>query len=370
MEETIPVDKRIKEVSFIMTVFNEAGSIGRFIDSLFAQSLLPAEVVIVDGGSTDNTPDILLEKFKDFCGPDCGAGSFIWDPNKKPSGKAEILFTGKIHKKINVVILRSKGARISTGRNIAIANAHKEIISVSDAGCNLDRKWLESIVGGLYNDGFQVTGGYTFPEAKNVIGAVLAVCVLPKKSEINPSGFMPSSRNISFKKTAWKSVGGYPENMDYGEDMKFNFNLKDEGIKIGFNPDAEVYWNLRDDFKSVFRQFFRYAKGDAIGDMYRVRHIIRFLAFLFFLAVIILSAIFSPWLLFLLLIYPLYNFRPYSRINYVLKNSRACAFIRTRQQLVSLQVLTFFAIPFILIFIDFAKLLGYFYGIIRRSNFL
>ena len=181
---------------------------------------------------------------------------------------------------------------------------------------------------------------------------------------------MPSSRNISFKKSIWEAVGGYPENMDYGEDMRFNFNLKEKGVRIGFKPDAEVYWNLRDDFKSVFKQFFRYAKGDAIGGMYRTRHLIRFMAFAFFMAVIILTVIFSPWLLFLLLIYPLYNFRPYSRINYVLKNNKACTFIRTRQQLASIQALTFFAIPFFLIFIDLAKLLGYFYGLMKRPNFL
>ena len=166
MEKMIPGDKDIKEVSFIMTVFNEAGSIGRFIDSLFAQSFLPAEVIIVDGGSTDTTASILVEKFKDLCGLDYGTGFFIWDPDKIPAGKAEVLFTGKVHKKINVMILKSKGARISTGRNIAIANADKEIICVSDAGCNLDRKWLESITEDLCSDKSQVAGGYTFPEVK------------------------------------------------------------------------------------------------------------------------------------------------------------------------------------------------------------
>ena len=43
------------EVSLIVTVRNEAHSIDAFLDSLFRQSRLPDEVVLVDGGSIDGT---------------------------------------------------------------------------------------------------------------------------------------------------------------------------------------------------------------------------------------------------------------------------------------------------------------------------
>ncbi|MCL5073807.1 MAG: glycosyltransferase, partial [Actinobacteria bacterium] len=60
----------LKNVSFIITLLNEEKDISVFLDSLFEQSALPEEIVIVDGGSTDNTLDILgnyfLGKVKDF----------------------------------------------------------------------------------------------------------------------------------------------------------------------------------------------------------------------------------------------------------------------------------------------------------------
>ena len=40
--------------------------------------------------------------------------------------------------------------------------------------------------------------------------------------------------------------------------------------------DAIAYWPLRSDPSSVCRQYFGYAKGDALGGMYPERHAIRF----------------------------------------------------------------------------------------------
>ncbi|MBM3713379.1 MAG: hypothetical protein FJW56_08100, partial [Actinobacteria bacterium] len=209
-----------------------------------------------------------------------------------------------------------------------------------------------------------VTGGYNLPYIKKFLHAVLSMCILPKKSEIDKRKFMPSSRNISFKRKVWEAVGEYPEYMDYGEDMKFNFNLKNAGYKIEFNPDAHIYWNLRDNLNSVFKQFFRYSKGDAIGRMYSYRHIIRFFSFFVFLIIVSASAVLSPW--YLLLLVPLfifYSYRPYSRINYILNNQQMGEFVKNKKNLNVYKVLSIFSIPLLLLYIDAAKLSGYFYGL-------
>ncbi|HRI55746.1 MAG TPA: glycosyltransferase, partial [Anaerolineae bacterium] len=47
-------------VSVICTVLNEAEAVGRLLDSLAAQSRPPDEVIIVDGGSSDGTPAVVM----------------------------------------------------------------------------------------------------------------------------------------------------------------------------------------------------------------------------------------------------------------------------------------------------------------------
>jgi glycosyltransferase involved in cell wall biosynthesis len=47
------------KISFITTVFNEEKTIDRFFESLLGQTKAPDEIVIVDGGSTDDTLKVI-----------------------------------------------------------------------------------------------------------------------------------------------------------------------------------------------------------------------------------------------------------------------------------------------------------------------
>src|ERR1035441_5169604 len=52
----------MQQVSIVATVLNEVEEIGRLVPSLLGQIPPPAEVVIVDGGSTDGTWERLLDE--------------------------------------------------------------------------------------------------------------------------------------------------------------------------------------------------------------------------------------------------------------------------------------------------------------------
>jgi GT2 family glycosyltransferase len=196
---------------------------------------------------------------------------------------------------------------------------------------------------------------------------------MPKKEEIKKDKYMPSSRNLSFKRSAWLEVGGYPEVMDYGEDMKFNFNLRSKGYEINYNPEAVVYWKMRDNLLKIFKQFFRYAKGDALGKMYLYRHLVRFFSLLVLAAIIVLSVVLSPWfLLALIILFAAYSFKPYRRINYIWDNPKISPYIVLKKyagikKILSKTIAIFF-IPFLLTYIDLAKLSGYIYGLFCRKT--
>jgi glycosyltransferase involved in cell wall biosynthesis len=54
--------KILKDTSFISTVYNEEDSIQDFLESLKSQTVLPGEIIIVDGGSKDRT----FSRMEDF----------------------------------------------------------------------------------------------------------------------------------------------------------------------------------------------------------------------------------------------------------------------------------------------------------------
>jgi len=349
--------KVLTGISFITTVFNEEDSILRFLESLMEQSCLPGEIIIVDGGSRDDTPGKMSGFFKKI-----GLNEKNPDGTAIPESSGMVicgeLAPGDADGAVRVKVIEKKEANISCGRNEAIKAASGRIICASDAGCILDKNWLFEITKFYGSSDASATGGLSVPYCKSFIEKCLAVCIMPSREEINPGSFMPSSRNISFLKEVWTNTGGYPEYMDYGEDMKFNFIIKKEGYKINFNPDAIVYWKMRENPARIFRQFFRYAKGDARGRMYPHRHIIRFTAFLGIILIIPGAFFLNKWLLLALIpLFAYYTYRPYRRLMKSSVNKGNCSF-RTGEKLLSILI-----IPLMLLYIDISKMCGYMRGL-------
>lgn len=233
-------------VSVIMTVRNEGEGLRPLLDSLLQQTRLPDELVVCDGGSTDNTVEILAE-YKQ------------WLP---------------------MTLLVAPGANISRGRNLAIAAAVGPIVAVTDAGVVLAPNWLEELVRPIEQGETAVAAGWFEPDPYTDFEVVMGATVLPSLQDIQPDSFLPSSRSVAFLKTAWEAVGGYPEWLDYSEDLLFDMALKKEVGAIKFVDTAVVYFRPRSSLRAFFQQYFRYSRGDGKANLWPVRHLIRYLTYL------------------------------------------------------------------------------------------
>jgi glycosyltransferase involved in cell wall biosynthesis len=249
------------QTSVVVTVLNEANSLPRLLDSLVAQSRSPDEVVICDGGSTDDTLALL-----------------------------------EAEERLPLRVIQRPGANISQGRNAAIEAARGDVIAVTDAGVRLSPHWLEKITAPLENEGPQTVAGFFRPDPQTVFEVAMGATVLPEQREIKPEQFLPSSRSVAFRKRAWEAVGGYPEWLDYCEDLIFDFRLRDLYGPFVFAPEALVYFRPRPTLRAFFVQYYRYARGDGKADLWRLRHAIRYLTYLVATPLIALAgALSSPW---------------------------------------------------------------------------
>lgn len=244
-------------VSVIATLFNEAAHIDRLLESLAAQSRVPDEVILCDGGSSDGTP----------------ARIEAWaaeNPNRLP----------------NLRVIVAPGANISRGRNLAIDAAQGPIIAATDAGVRLHPDWLRQLVlpWSAAGDAPIAVAGFFQPDAEGPFQIALAATTLPLVDEIDPNTFLPSSRSVAFTKSAWQAAGGYPEWLDYCEDLIFDFNINAQQPHhtTGFHwaPDALVSFRPRESLGAFFKQYYRYARGDGKADLWRKRHAIRYATYL------------------------------------------------------------------------------------------
>jgi glycosyltransferase involved in cell wall biosynthesis len=227
-----------------MTVRNEADSLPKLLDSLAAQTVRPDEVVIVDGGSTDGTQAIVR--------------------------------TYASRLPMSLRLIEQPGANISEGRNRAIREAAYDILAVTDAGVLLGTHWLELLSAPFSDPKVSVVSGFFLADPQTPFERAMGATVLPSVKDIDPSTFLPSSRSVAFRKSAWESVGGYPEWLDYSEDLVFDLKLKEAGHTFVFTPEAVVYFRPRSTLRAFFHQYFRYARGDGKADLWRKRHAIRY----------------------------------------------------------------------------------------------
>lgn len=245
--------KHVMKISVVATVKNEGESIRRLLDSLIHQTLSPDEVVICDGGSTDHTLAVL----------------------------------GEYAAYLPLKIINAPGSNISAGRNQAIAAADGPVIAVTDAGVSLSSVWLDRITAPLRAGEASVVSGWFEPDPYTDFEVAMSATVLPQLTDIEPQQFLPSSRSVAFLKIAWSSVGGYPEWLDFGEDLVFDFALRDQVGAFSFAPEAIAYFRPRSSLRAFYKQYFQYARGDGKANLWPKRHAIRYITYLLVLPLLL-----------------------------------------------------------------------------------
>lgn len=231
-------------VAVVATVLNEQPRIGEWLAALDAQTLRPDEIVIVDGGSTDGTWEVLAD----------------WAASR------------------GTTVRREAGLGIAAGRNLAISLTSSDLIAVTDAGTRADPTWLARLVE-AFDENVDVASGFFRPETTSAWERALAAATLPDVGEIRPERFQPSSRSVAFRRRWWDAGVRYPEWLDYCEDLVWDFALRRAGARFRFVQDASVTFAVRPSMRSYWRQYFRYARGDGKAGLFPLRHLARYLTY-------------------------------------------------------------------------------------------
>ena len=307
-------------ITLIATVLNEGDSIHHLMDSIKRQTRQPDEIVIVDGGSQDSTLAILQSYSEE----------------------------------LPLRLLVEAGCNISQGRNRAIAAAAGDMIAVTDAGVRLTDAWLETITRPLLeHPHLGGVGGFFRADPQTAFEAALGAATLPLESEIDPKTFLPSSRSVAFRKTASDAVGGYPEWLDFCEDLIFDMRLQAAAGPFAFAPDALVYFRPRQSLRQFYRQYFLYARGDGKARLWLRRHLIRYITYLLIAPLILLCGLLVNPLLWLLYAAggAVYLWRPYLRLPFVMR--------RFPEESTFAWLYCILMIPVIRVVGDIAKMTGY-----------
>ena len=218
------------KVSVIATVLNNGDTVGQLLDSIFAQSRKPNEVIVVDGGSKDNTIEVLKEY-----------------EEKHANFK---FYTHRLNK--------------AQSRNFGIDKAKYSIIAQIDGSCKAQKHWLKRLIRPLSDEEVGVSAGFYKIVARTAVSKAVTPYIGITQKMFDHRSYMPTGRSMAIRKHVWAELQGYSEDLQWsGEDNLFNYKLLKKGIKIARTPDALVYWYAPKTLKDVYGKIFSYTAGIA-----------------------------------------------------------------------------------------------------------
>jgi glycosyltransferase involved in cell wall biosynthesis len=225
-------------VSVASTVLNESDDIDSLVESLMQQTLAPAEVIIVDGGSTDGT----------------------WERLEAARAKYPTLVPIRDE---SCSLQRSPGP-IARGRNVAIAAASSDIVATADAGCTYHPDWLANLTAPIFAGESQYSvGGSYIDSANSTVWDIASAPFFGVK--LNPDAATKSctARSMAFRKELWRRVGGFPETVFLGEDTVFDSEVR-KLVAPAFPERAKASYQPRHTFRSALRQMVSYSVTDGV----------------------------------------------------------------------------------------------------------
>ncbi len=218
-------------VSLIVPSYNEEKYLPASINSFLAQSYPRLEIIVVDDGSSDHTPQL--------CVPLARQGRIIYLRNYLRGGKASALNSG-------------------------LARAQGEFIVTTDADTVLDRDAITQILGGFADPEVGAVSGNLRPQntGKNLLTRMQAINYM---ISINMGRRFNAWANIllivsgafgAFRRQQLAQTGGWDKGP--GEDADMTLKIKRSGSNIAFRHQAVAYTQVPETVGGYIRQQLRW----------------------------------------------------------------------------------------------------------------
>jgi len=222
-------------VSIVMPVRNEGPYLAASLDAIDRQSY-PAdriEIMVVDGGSTDDTLEVLSRRAS-------------LDPRIRILGGPGV----------NTPQAMNVGTGAATGRYVAKVDGHGYV----------NDRFVEAAVTVLEADpSVGCVGGAIVPIATTPVQKAIEVA---RFSVLGVGGGIYTAPHVVhdidtvqcgvYRAVLLGAIGGFDPDLQFGEDEEVNFRFRSAGSRIVFDPEIEFHYHVRPSLASLFRQYYNY----------------------------------------------------------------------------------------------------------------
>ncbi len=210
-------------LSLVIPAFNEQAHLGNLFQSIRENLTdLEYEIIVVDNGSTDETPELARQ-----------AG---------------------------VELLQIPKSSISRARNLGKARATAEVIAFLDADVRVTRIWATTLKRRVteIRDEYLITGArYLIPQPPSSLEKYWFGPLSEKDVTYINGG------NLIMSKASFDKIGGFDEELSTGEDFELCMRAKARGARIVVDRDLQT---IHDGFPKNLMQFCKREIWHGMGD--------------------------------------------------------------------------------------------------------
>ena len=247
------------------------------------------EIIIVDGGSTDGTLEVVRKYIND----------------------------------LDIKIIHNELGIVSTGFNLGLNNALGNYIIRIDGHCEIPKNYIKVCYKILEEKKVDIVGGYIKTISNSTIGCSIAVAqsstfgvgnVKFRNASLSNSSYVDTLAFGAHRRQLFYELGGYDEEMVCNQDDEFNYRVLQSGKKIWLESSLVTKYYSRTSFIRLFKQYFHYGFFKVRGiqkrsQIFSIRHLIPSLFIISSFITLISGKYFGlNWLSFsIILIYQLIN---------------------------------------------------------------
>jgi glycosyltransferase involved in cell wall biosynthesis len=233
------------------------------------------EVLVVDGRSSDETPDIVRD---------------IMSRHR------------------NVRLLDNPGRIVPTAMNVGLAEARGELIVRVDGHCVLEPGYLRGAIEALRRSACQGVGGSMVATGRGFWGEAIAVATSTSFGVGNArfhysdqEGEADTVYLGAYRRDYLRQIGGYDPVFVRNQDDELNYRIRARGGRVFYTPRMRAIYQVRQSLRLLFKQYFQYGVWKVpmyrkTGHPMQPRHLVP-AAFVLSLLVPLLLAPWAHWIL-------------------------------------------------------------------------
>lgn len=219
-------------ISVICPTYNEKEHLEKVLE--FFTTAMPAEkeLLIIDGGSTDGTVDIVKR----------------W-----------------MQKHSNIKLLHNSNKYVPFALNIGIKASTGDPVIRLDAHTEYSKDYFEKILETFNKTGADIVGGPMRATGKTAFQKAVAYCTSTAfgigGSKIHNKDYEGETDHVylgAWKRNLFEDIGFFDERLKRNQDDEFSYRAGSYGKKIYLNPAIKSFYYPRSNISGLIKQYFQY----------------------------------------------------------------------------------------------------------------